>query len=107
MMTVNDSSAQAMPYTTSYPKIASTPPMDGPAITPTWNRMAFTDTAPGNMFLGTRFGVIACPAGAQNARATPNKTMAPNTMPTLSAAGQREPQQDRGAGKLRAYRHRR
>ena len=57
--------------------------MEGPAITPTWNNTAFTDTAPGNRVFGTRFGVIACPAGAQNARATPNNTIAPNTMATL------------------------
>ena len=100
MITVNVSSAQAMPYTTWKPKIASTPPIDGPTMTPTWNNTAFADTAPGSRCLGTRFGVIAWPAGAQNARARPNNTIAPNTMRDVRAAGQREPQQDGGAREL-------
>ena len=101
MITVNVSSAQAMPYTTWKPKMASTPPIEGPAITPTWNNTAFADTAPGSMVFGTRFGVIACPAGAQNARASPNNTIAPNTMRDIGAARQRETQQDDGAGEFR------
>ena len=62
----------------------------------------FTDTAPGSSSFGTRFGIIACPAGAQNARATPNKTAMTNTMMTFVAAGEREPQQATGAERARA-----
>ena len=36
----------------------------------------FTEMAPDSRFFGTRFGVIAWPAGAQKARPTPNKAAA-------------------------------
>src|SRR6185369_16129142 len=51
-------------------------------MTATWNSTELAATAPDRRFLGTRFGVMACPAGAQNARASPNNTTAPNTTRT-------------------------
>ena len=41
--------------------------------------LEFTATARENSAGGTRFGMIACPAGIENARATPNTTITANT----------------------------
>ena len=41
--------------------------------------LEFTATARENSEFGTRFGMIACPAGIENARATPKTTITANT----------------------------
>ena len=55
------------------PPSSSRPVITGPQIVPTWNSTVLNEIAPDSRSLGTRFGVMAWPAGAQKARATPNK----------------------------------
>ena len=55
------------------------PPIAGPAIVETCQVLEFRATARENSEFGTRFGMIACPAGIENARATPNTTITANT----------------------------
>src|ERR1700745_1588993 len=58
-------------YTTDGPIRYSTPPSAGPAITPASKSIELSATALGNASTGTRFGVIAWPAGIQKARPVP------------------------------------
>src|SRR6185503_13239205 len=63
----------------SGPRRYTRPPIAGPAIVETCQALEFTATAREKSAEGTRFGMIAWPAGIENARAMPNTTITPNT----------------------------
>ena len=62
--------------------------------------LEFTATARENSEFGTRFGMIACPAGIENARATPNTTITANTGQATARPGEREREQCERAEEL-------
>ena len=56
--------------------------MAGPLMVAMVNSSVFMEMAPDSSSFGTRFGIIAWPAGAQKARATPNKAAMKNSRMT-------------------------
>ena len=94
------SRATAMPYDQSMPRISVMPPIAGPVMVAMVNSSVFMEMAPDNSSLGTRLGTMACPAGAQKARPTPNNAAMKNNRIDLGLPGQREQQQRRGGEQL-------
>ena len=76
------SSATAMPYDQSMPRISVSPAMAGPAMVAMVNISVLMEMAPDSSSLGTRFGTMACPAGAQKLRPTPNNAAMKNSRMT-------------------------
>ena len=68
-----------MPYDQSMPRISVSPATAGPAMVAMVNSSVLNEMAPDNNSLGTRLGTIACPAGAQKARPTPNNAAMKNS----------------------------
>ena len=72
------SRATAMPYDQSMPRISVIPATAGPVMVAMVNSSVLKEMAPDNNSLGTRLGTMACPAGAQKARPTPNNAAMKN-----------------------------
>ncbi len=94
------SSATAMPYDQSMPRISVSPATAGPAMVAMVNSSVLKEMAPDNNSLGTRLGTMACPAGAQKARPTPNNAAMKNSRHDLGLPRQREDEQRRGGDQL-------
>ena len=76
------SRATVMPYDQSMPRISVSPATAGPAMVAMVNSSVLKEMAPDNNSLGTRLGTMACPAGAQKLRPTPNNAAMRNSRNT-------------------------